>query len=161
MRFAFILVERANHGIVILCRVLEVSRSGFYSWRGRCVSATAKANARLTVEIVAVHKQSRSTYGSPRVHAELVANGAPVFPGSQFWLAYLGEMAIVAVSSCGTVARASLVDILVPRIAAGERIDRQAIAGLGHGGLIREDWPSRFPRWAMPRRSAGADASPD
>ena len=75
MKFAFILVERANHGIVILCRVLEVSRSDFYSWRGRCVSATAKANARMTVEIAAVHKQSRATYGSPRVHAELVANG--------------------------------------------------------------------------------------
>lgn len=75
MKFAFILSERANHGLVILCRVLAVSRSGFYSWKGRCASATAKANARLTVEIAAIHKRSRSTYGSPRVHAELVANG--------------------------------------------------------------------------------------
>jgi transposase InsO family protein len=75
VRFAFILVERVNHGVVILCRVLEVSRSGFYSWRGRPVSATAKANMRMTTEIAAVHKRSRSTYGSPRVHAELLANG--------------------------------------------------------------------------------------
>jgi putative transposase len=75
MKFAFVLAQRAYHGVVILCRVLEVSRSGFYSWIGRGESATAKANARLTVEIVAVHKQSRSTYGSPRVHAELVADG--------------------------------------------------------------------------------------
>lgn len=75
MKFAFVLAQRAYHGVVILCRVLEISRSGFYSWIGRSESATAKANARLAVEIVAVHKQSRSTYGSPRVHAELVANG--------------------------------------------------------------------------------------
>jgi putative transposase len=71
MKFAFVLAQRAYHGVVILCRVLEISRSGFYSWIGRCEAATAKANARLTVDIVAVHKQSRST----RVHAELVANG--------------------------------------------------------------------------------------
>jgi len=78
VKFAFILVERANHGIVILCRVLEVSRSGFYSWRGRPASATHKANARMTTEISAVHRGSRATYGSPRVHAELRAQGHAV-----------------------------------------------------------------------------------
>ena len=75
MKFAFILVERANHGIVILCRVLEVSRSGFYKWRGRPASETDKANARMTTEISAVHRGSRFTYGSPRVYAELRAKG--------------------------------------------------------------------------------------
>ena len=78
MKFAFIFVEKANHGIVILCRVLEVSRSGFYRWRGRPASATDKANARMTAEISAVHRGSRATYGSPRVHAELRAQGHAV-----------------------------------------------------------------------------------
>ena len=75
MKFAFIFVERANHGVAILCRVLEVSRSGFYSWNGRPESATDTANARMTTEIAAVHRGSRFTYGSPRVHVELQAQG--------------------------------------------------------------------------------------
>lgn len=78
MKFAFVLAERANHHVVILCRVLEVSRSGFYSWRGRPASATVRANARMTAEIAAVIRGSRSTYGSPRVHAELRAQGHKV-----------------------------------------------------------------------------------
>lgn len=75
MRFAFIFAERANHGIVILCRVLEVSRSGYYAWRDRPASRTCVSNASLTVAITAVHRASRSTYGSPRVFRELRAQG--------------------------------------------------------------------------------------
>ncbi len=75
MKFAFVLAQKAFHGVAILCRVLEVSRSGFYSWRGRPRSATETSNARLGAEISAVHRGSRCTYGSPRVHAELRALG--------------------------------------------------------------------------------------
>ena len=58
-----------------MCRVLEVSKAGYYAWRDRTPSARARANARLAVEIKAVHRRSRGTYGSPRVHAELRAQG--------------------------------------------------------------------------------------
>lgn len=75
MRFAFIFAERANHGIVILCRVLEVSRSGYYAWRDRPASQQSLSNARLATEITAVHRASRLTYGSPRVYRELRATG--------------------------------------------------------------------------------------
>ena len=58
--------------VAVACRVLEVSRSGYYDWRDRPASPRAVADADLVETITAVHEGSRGTYGSPRVHAELV-----------------------------------------------------------------------------------------
>src|SRR3712207_7126421 len=65
--------ELAADGIdgAVACRVLRVSRSGFYEWRGPAPSARQVADEQLTVAITAVHRASRGTYGAPRVHAEL------------------------------------------------------------------------------------------
>jgi transposase InsO family protein len=57
------------------CDVLAVSRSGYYAWRRRGPSATAQRRAVLTGQIRQVHQASRQTYGSPRIHAELLAQG--------------------------------------------------------------------------------------
>jgi putative transposase len=70
-RFRFIAAEKAQHSVALLCRVLRVSRSGFYAWLGREPSARARADAALTEQIEAIHRESRGTYGAPRVHAEL------------------------------------------------------------------------------------------
>ena len=75
MSYRFIDAKKAVYPVEMLCRVLQVSRSGFYAWRTRSVSARAKANARLLQEIVRIHAESRRTYGSPRVHQELRAQG--------------------------------------------------------------------------------------
>lgn len=75
MRFRFIEAEKATFPVRILCRVLDVSRSGFYAWAGRGPSKRAKADAVLAVEIAASHRQSRCTYGSPRVHRDLRTRG--------------------------------------------------------------------------------------
>jgi transposase InsO family protein len=56
---------------VLLCRVLEVSKAGFYAWLRRRPSARAQQDADLTAQIREIHQQSRGTYGSPRVHAAL------------------------------------------------------------------------------------------
>jgi transposase InsO family protein len=63
-----------------MCRVLAVSAAGFYAWRRRPTSARATRDAALTVRIRTIHQQSRRTYGSPRVHAELQAQGEQVGP---------------------------------------------------------------------------------
>jgi putative transposase len=58
-----------------MCRVLSVSPSGYYAWRKRPLSARARADVELTAQIQAIHRESRGTYGAPRVHAELAAQG--------------------------------------------------------------------------------------
>ena len=55
-----------------MCRVLSVSRSGYYAWSKRQPSKRQRANERLTAEIRTIHEASRGTYGAPRIHAELV-----------------------------------------------------------------------------------------
>jgi putative transposase len=76
--FRFIEAEKANHAVSTMCRVLGVSRSGYYAWAGRPSSERAEANAALTVEIRRVHVESDGTYGSRRVHAQLRREGRPV-----------------------------------------------------------------------------------
>ena len=78
MRYRFIEAYRTVHAVVTMCRVLGVSKAGYYAWRDRAPSARALANDRLAAEIRTVHRRSRRTYGSPRVHAELRAQGEAV-----------------------------------------------------------------------------------
>jgi putative transposase len=58
-----------------MCRVLEVSTSGYYAWRKRQPSRHAQEDAALTKEIRKIHKRSKGTYGAPRVHAQLARMG--------------------------------------------------------------------------------------
>ncbi|XXX77574.1 IS3 family transposase [Sorangium sp. So ce134] len=71
MRFQLIDAEKAHYPVLVLCAVLLVSRSGYHAWAKRSESARAKADARLSLQIMAVHHESRGRYGSPRIHAEL------------------------------------------------------------------------------------------
>lgn len=75
MRFRFIDQYRETFPVGQLCRVLKVSRSGFYAWRRRPRSDTARANAALVESIRTVHRASRGIYGSPRVYHALRAAG--------------------------------------------------------------------------------------
>ena len=77
-RFRFIHAEQATSPIAVLCRVLEVSRAGYYAWTRRGQSARARADQQLTEQIRQVHVRSRATYGAPRVHADLSADGIRV-----------------------------------------------------------------------------------
>ena len=78
MRFAFIAAEKAQYPVVLLCHVLDVTRSGFYAWLARPASPKKVADAQLVIEIKAAMKRGRGTYGSPRVHRELRARGIRV-----------------------------------------------------------------------------------
>jgi putative transposase len=62
----------------MMCRVLGVSPSGYYAWRGRPASGRARSNAELLRKVRTIHAASRGTYGVPRVHAELRAEGIRV-----------------------------------------------------------------------------------
>jgi transposase InsO family protein len=78
VKFEFIRVEKAFYPLTVLCSVLEVSRSGFYSWCKRPLSARTSSDAQLAVQVSAAHLRSRRTYGSPRIHADLRARGVRV-----------------------------------------------------------------------------------
>ena len=69
--FTFIDAEKANFPVTFMCSRLGVSKSGYYAWRDRPLSARAVADAELTERITTIHAESRGTYGAPRVHAEL------------------------------------------------------------------------------------------
>ena len=73
--FRLIDAERASYPVSLLCRVLQVSRSGYYDWKDRPLSKRARENVALTEQIREIHQRSRETYGYPRVHAELRALG--------------------------------------------------------------------------------------
>ena len=73
--FRFITAKKAHHPVALLCRVLGVSRAGYYAWRCRPPSPRAQADAALRAQIRQIYRTSRGTYGSPRVHAELQATG--------------------------------------------------------------------------------------
>ena len=73
--FELIDAEKASYPISLLCRVLGVSRSGYYEWKDRPPSKRDRENAALTEKIRQIHDRSRQIYGYPRVHAELRALG--------------------------------------------------------------------------------------
>lgn len=72
--FRFIAVEKAVHSIAIMCRVLEVSRSGYHAWVRRPPSPRALEDARLTARIRELHSKRREVYGSPRIWSDLVVD---------------------------------------------------------------------------------------
>jgi len=78
MKFAFIAAKEVAFPVITMCRVLGVTRGGFYAWKKRPKPARARSDAQLAAAVAAVHQRSRRTYGSPRVHRELRAHGVRV-----------------------------------------------------------------------------------
>jgi putative transposase len=79
-KYEFIHAERANYAIVDMCGWLRVSRSGYYDWHARPMSAAAGRRERLKVMIQAVFVANHETYGYRRVHAVLARSGEEVSP---------------------------------------------------------------------------------
>ena len=77
MKFAFIHAEKAYFPIAPMCRLLSVTRQGYYAYAGRPPPAQRPAEIALRAEVARVHHESRGTYGSPRTLAALRASGFP------------------------------------------------------------------------------------
>jgi transposase InsO family protein len=77
MRYDFVERHRGRWPVRLMCRVPRVSPSGYYDWRGRPASPAAKRQDAPVAAIKAVRAEAKGRYGSPRVHAELVARGEP------------------------------------------------------------------------------------
>jgi hypothetical protein len=72
--------------------------------------------------------------------------GAAVLPGSMFLVAYLGEVPLLGVPACGLYHRITVLDLLLPRILAGEKIGKAELAFLGHGGLCNDCPECTYPK---------------
>ena len=77
MKYAFIEEKRSWHCVRRMCELLEISPAGYYEWRERPQSVRALANHMVREQIAHAHVESRGTYGRPRIHAELRAQGDP------------------------------------------------------------------------------------
>ena len=75
MKFAFISAQKAAFSIEFMCQRLQVSRSGYYAFCRRGLSARRQQDRVLDDKIEQIHRHSRGTYGRPRVHAALRAQG--------------------------------------------------------------------------------------
>ena len=75
MIFAGIEERKEDWPVTSMCRVLGVSRSGYYAWHSRKPSASEVWRQELTAEVKAIHAEVKGRYGSPRMHAELVGRG--------------------------------------------------------------------------------------
>jgi molybdenum cofactor cytidylyltransferase len=80
----------------------------------------------------------------------VVAFGAPVDPGNLLLLGYLGGVPVVGAPGCSRSPKPNVIDLVLPRLLAGDRLGRADLAALGHGGLL-EDVPER----PMPRAEVG------
>lgn len=69
--YRLIAAEKADYPVDLMCRLLGVSRSGFYAWSTRAPSDRALGDAWLLEQIKEIHGANRGVYGAPRVHAEL------------------------------------------------------------------------------------------
>ena len=77
MKYACIRTHRRQFPLTLMCRLLGVSRSGFYAAERRAQSASARRRESLRAIIAAVYESSRATYGSPRIHRELRSAATP------------------------------------------------------------------------------------
>jgi putative transposase len=77
MKYEFIDEHREAFSIVLMCELLEVGRSGYYAWLNREESPRILENKRLLVEIKSIYRESRETYGSPRVYWALKRQEIP------------------------------------------------------------------------------------
>ncbi len=87
-----------------------------------------------------------------RVGARMDRHGAPAHPGSLLWIASWDGRPVVGMPSCGMFSEATALDLVLPRVLAGERVGNVQIAELGHGGLLSRDSAYRFPPYRADAR---------
>lgn len=78
MKYGMIGTLRQLYPVALMCRVLNVSESGFHAWSARPPSEREQENTRLEIEILAAHQRTRETYSARRLHRELIDHGVQI-----------------------------------------------------------------------------------
>jgi hypothetical protein len=123
-----------------------------------CVDDAAKITAAINEHIsqdcelivatggMSVDADDVTPLGICKTGAKIIKYGAPVMPGAMFLMAYKGDCAIIGAPGCVMYASTTILDLLLPRVLAGERVTADEICRLGHGGLCRSCEVCVYPR---------------
>jgi hypothetical protein len=82
-----------------------------------------------------------------RIGARMVRHGVPAHPGSLLWLSDWDGIPVVGMPTCGLFAQATVFDLVIARLLAGDILDHRALARLGHGGFLSRDMAFRLPAY--------------
>lgn len=93
------------------------------------------ANLIITTGGMSVDPDDRTRHAMQKAGIKDIVYGTPVLPGAMFMVAYIGEVPVLGIPACGMYASRTILDLVYPRVLAGEKITRKEIAALGHGGL--------------------------
>jgi putative transposase len=154
--------NQAEYSVRAMCRVLDVSPSGFYAARKRPLSTRAREDLLLSARLERAHKESRGTYGAPRLHAELQAEGVHVGRKRVARLMRLaGLVGVHRRKRVFTTVRdkdARVSDDLVQRRFLADRPDKLWVAdityvptwaGFLYLAIVLDTWSRRIVGWAM------------
>lgn len=113
------------------------------------VAATYRQLLDAGIEVVLVGGSIALDPGDPFIvaldpfGASVVCRGAPIDPGTMFWVAYARSTAFFGLASCELYGRRSVLDLLLPYAAAGEPISQALLAELGYGGILEQTFGAR------------------
>jgi putative transposase len=155
--------HQAHYPVQLMCRLLKVSRSGFYAWDGRPLSARAHEDIGLTALIHTIHRRSKGAYGAPSIHAEL-ADDHGVHVGCKRVARLMRAAGLYGVTPQRFI-RTTVVDPAADR--ARDLVDRQFTAdgpdqlwvadityiptwsGFLYLAVVLDVWSRRIVGWAM------------
>jgi hypothetical protein len=83
--------------------------------------------------------------GIQKAGAKEMHYGSAALPGAMFLVAYIGDVPLLGVPACGMYHRVTVLDLMLPRILAGEQIGKKELALIGHGGLCRDCEQCTYP----------------
>jgi hypothetical protein len=111
------------------------------------------ADVLITTGGMSVDPDDRTRFGLLRAGAAEMLYGAAVLPGAMFMIAQLNHVPVLGIPACGMHAIATVFDLVYPRVLAGEKMTRNDIARLGHGGMCLQCETCRYPNCAFGKAS--------
>lgn len=94
---------------------------------------------------MSVDPDDQTPYSIRAAGGRVITYGAPVLPGAMFMLAYIGDVPVVGLPGCVMYYKASIFDLVIPRLLAGESVTREDIVAMGHGGICSNCLDCRYP----------------
>lgn len=107
------------------------------------------ADLLITTGGMSVDPDDRTRHALKKAGARDMVYGSAVLPGAMFMAAYLSDVPVLGIPACGMYASRTILDLVLPRVLAGEKITRHEVARLGHGGLCLKCKTCTYPRCAF------------